>query len=153
MVLTLTGGCRCGAVSLELRVKDVPPIYCCHCLDCQKWSGSAFAEQAIIPEQAIVLTGPVAEGAVVSRQGGKSVQRACAICHSRIYSTNPSRPGVALLRAGTLDIATSLQPALHIWTRRKQAWIALPDEMPAYEEGPPVEVFKSLAARGAAIGG
>lgn len=145
--LTLTGSCRCGATTYELRVVKAPPVYCCHCLDCQKWSGSAFAEQAAIPEAAITVNGPAAESSVLSRQGNPSVQRVCSVCHSRIYSTNPNRPGLALLRAGTLDTAASLEPELHIWTSRKQAWISLPDEILAYQEGPPIEVFKEFATR------
>ena len=143
-IMTLTGSCRCGAVGYELRVNGVPPVYCCHCLDCQKWSGSAFAEQAVIPEDAITLTGPLAEGPVVSRRGGQSVQRACAICHSRLYSTNPARPGLALLRAGTLDMATALEPRVHVWTKRKQSWLSLPETVPAFDEMPPIEEFRML---------
>jgi hypothetical protein len=149
MTMTLTGSCRCGAVEYKLRLRGLPPVYCCHCLDCQKWSGSAFAQQAVIPEAAIVLAGAIAENPVLSRQGGTSIQRACAICHSRIYSTNPTRPGLALLRAGTLDISSSLKPILHIWTCRKQSWVSLPEDVPSYDQGPPSEIFRSLASQAA----
>lgn len=144
---TLAGSCRCGATSYELSVVGNPPVYCCHCLDCQKWSGSAFAEQAAIPQSAIELSGQVVECEVVSRQGNTSIQRVCRVCHSRIYSTNPSRPGLALLRAGSLDIASSLEPELHIWTSRKQCWLALPKGVATYEQNPPIEVFKTFISR------
>lgn len=142
--ISLTGSCRCDAVTYELTLNELPRIYCCHCLDCQKWSGSAFAEQAVIPEASIRMTGSVVCAEVTSRQGGKSIQYVCGACHNRIYSVNPARPGIALLRAGTLDDTTELQPRLHMWIKRKQQWVTLPDGVPAFEEAPPIEELRAL---------
>ena len=41
--MTFTGACRCGATRYELAVDSLTAIYCCHCTDCQRWSGSAFS--------------------------------------------------------------------------------------------------------------
>ena len=92
----LKGGWRCGAVGYEIALSGDLPVYCCHCLDCQKWSGSAFAEQGVIREDAIKTQGPVITSPVTSRQGGQTIQYVCGICHSRIYSTNPARPSPGL---------------------------------------------------------
>lgn len=139
-----TGSCRCGAVTYELVRDEPPPVYCCHCHDCQKWSGSAFAEQAVIAEETITTSGPLVHTSVTSHQDGRSVQHVCGACHSRIYSTNPARPGIALLRAGTLDVTSDLRPRAHIWTRSKQAWLTLPRNVPLFDEGPSPEEFRAL---------
>ena len=144
MIGKLKGGCRCGAVSYELASSGDLPVYCCHCLDCQKWSGSAFAEQAVIGESSIKVEGPVTRSPVTSRQGGQSIQYVCSICHSRIYSTNPTRPGIALLRAGTLDETDKLRPRAHVWVKRKQPWVTLPGDVPAFEEAPSPEEIRAL---------
>lgn len=148
MAKTVSGSCRCGAVSYEIDVEDDPPVYCCHCLDCQKWSGSAFAEQAIVPENSIRVTGPILRAEVTSWQGNQSIQYVCGHCHSRICSTNPKRPGIALLRAGTLAEADHLRPRMHIWIKRKQPWITLPDDVAAFEENAPAEEFMALMQPG-----
>ena len=41
----------------------------------------------------------------------------CGICHARVYNTNSSRPGVAVVRAGTLDRSDELDVAAHIWAK------------------------------------
>lgn len=43
----LTGGCLCGAVRYQLSEKLGPIVYC-HCFQCRKASGSAFASNAPI---------------------------------------------------------------------------------------------------------
>ncbi len=59
--MTIEGGCRCGAVRYTIAAKRIDAVYCCHCTDCQRWSGSAFSEQAVIREDAISASGPVIE--------------------------------------------------------------------------------------------
>ena len=140
----LTGGCRCGAVTYSLANDAAPLVYCCHCLDCQKSSGSAFAEQAIIRETDIHAAGPLVRFEVTGRQGIRSVQYGCGICHSRIYNTNVARPGIAILRAGTLDQTRALRPRLHIWVASKQAWLTLPRDVETFDRSPPPEHFRAL---------
>ena len=141
----MEGGCRCGACRYTLALDALPPVYCCHCLDCQSWSGSAFVEQAVIRPDTIAMTGPVVEGDVLMPSGSVSHQVACGQCFSRLVSTNASRPGMALLRAGTLDDSDRIEPRAHIWTRRKQRWIGIAEGVPCFpENAPPAEMMAIL---------
>ncbi|MBC9032063.1 GFA family protein [Sphingomonas sp. JC676] len=140
----IAGGCRCGAVRYTLAVDALPPVYCCHCLDCQTWSGSAFAEQAVIAVDAIAVEGQPVEYAFTNPSGSTSRQFICGICHSRVYNTNSARPGLAVVRAGTLDESDRLVPRAHIWVKRKQAWIAIPDDVPQFAESAPVDQFARI---------
>lgn len=138
--MSVAGGCRCGACRYTLAV-DAPPIYCCHCLICQTWSGSSFAIQAIVRQDAITATGPIVDYDHVNAGGATSHQRVCATCHTRLWNTNSSRPGVAVVRAGTFDDSNTLVPAAHIWTSRKQPWVVLDDTVATWPETPPVAEF------------
>ncbi len=142
--MTIEGGCRCGAVRYTLALDHLPPTYACHCLECQTWSGSAFSQQALLAEGAIAVTGPVV---LYERTTGDrtSFQRMCGICHTRIYNTNTRRPGVAVVRAGTLDDSHLLDVVAHIWTKRKQPWLTLPEGVPAWLESAPAgHLFAAL---------
>ena len=145
--MTIAGGCRCGAVRYTLALDAIPPAYACHCHQCQTWSGSAFSEQALLPEDALTVTGAVVlyERTTEDRT---SFQRMCGVCHTRIYNTNTRRPGIAVVRAGTLDDSHLIDVVAHIWTKRKQAWLALPEGVPAWPEGAPLQELAAALGRG-----
>jgi len=131
------GGCRCGAVRYALARDDLPRTYACHCLDCQTWSGSAFSQQALVPEHAFTATGPLVVYELTHASGRVSTQRLCGVCHTRVFNTNTARPGVVVLRAGTLDRSDELQVVAHIWVKRKQPWLSLPADVPSWPEAAP----------------
>lgn len=115
----------------------MPPVYCCHCRDCQTWSGSAFSEQAVVGEAQVVVThGEVEIYERVNESGAISVQRLCGSCHTRLWNTNSARPGIAVIRAGTLDASDALIPRAHMWVRRKQPWITIAPDVAAWDETP-----------------
>lgn len=134
------GGCRCGRVRYRVRLEAPPRAYACHCHDCQTWSGSAFSLQFIAPEAELEVTGapdlyerPSEDGTRTSRQRG------CSVCLTRVFNTNTARPGLAVVRAGTLDRSDEVAVVAHIWTKRKMAGVALPEGVPAWTESAPRE--------------
>ena len=142
MAEAITGGCRCGAVRYRLDAAAMPPVYCCHCHYCQTWSGSAFSQQAVVTETQIAVTeGEPVVFERVNDSGGVSTQYVCGACHTRLWNTNSSRPGLAVVRAGTLDASDTLIPRAHIWTKRKQPWVVIADGVPSWDETPPVAEF------------
>jgi len=137
--VTIEGGCRCGAVRYRVALDALPPTYACHCTDCQTWSGSAFSQQAVVMEGAIDPSGPIVLYELTSASGHISRQRMCGLCHTRIFNTNSARPGIAVIRAGTLDQSNELIVTAHIWVRSKQPWLELPEGAPVWPESPPPE--------------
>ena len=139
--MSIEGGCRCGAARYTLALEDLPQTYLCHCTDCQTWSGSAFSQQAVVPEEALQASGPITVFELQSPSGHISRQRMCSICHTRLFNTNSARPGLAVIRAGTLDRSSELNVTAHIWTRSKQPWLELPQDVPSWPEAPPPEAM------------
>jgi hypothetical protein len=146
----IEGGCRCGRVRYRIPGPALPRAYACHCRDCQTWSGSAFSTQFILPEDQLVVTGEPALFELASPDGGRtSRQRGCPVCFTRVYNTNTRRPGLAVVRAGTLDRSDELTLVAHIWTKRKLAGLEIPVGTPAWEEGaPPAEFAAALTGQG-----
>jgi len=140
----IAGGCRCGAVRYALAVDAVPGTYACHCTICQRSTGASFAHQMPVLEDALTVTGELTAVPMPTLSGGLSVQRYCANCLTRIYNTNDAWPGRAIVRAGTVDGSERLSPRLHIYISTKQPWITLPENVPAYPEGAPLEVWRTL---------
>jgi hypothetical protein len=144
----IEGGCRCGRIRYRADLARLPNAYACHCRDCQTWSGSAFSVQFILPEDQLEVTGGPALFELTSPEGSRtSRQRACPICFTRVYNTNTRRPGMAVVRAGTLDRSDELQIVAHIWTKRKMAGIDVPEGLPTWDEGAPPADFAAALLR------
>ena len=142
----LAGGCRCGAVRYTVALDVLPPAYACHCHTCQRWSGSAFSIQLLLAENQLTVEGPVTT-LEIRTEDRVSSQRVCEKCHSRIYNTNTRRPGVAVLRAGTLDDSEALECVAHIFTAYRQRWFVLPEGVPAWPEAAPMADFIATLQR------
>jgi hypothetical protein len=146
MVATMTdaieGGCRCGRIRYKALLARLPRVYACHCQDCQTWSGSAFSLQFILPEDQLQVIGEPALFELTAPEGDRtSRQRGCPTCFTRIYNTNTRRPGLSVVRAGTLDRSDELAIVAHMWTKRRLAGIAIPDGVPAWPEAAPPADF------------
>jgi hypothetical protein len=133
---TLTGGCVCGAVRYSWTPTIKFKIYACHCTDCQKRSGASFTLQQLALEADFTVEGDMIEGGFTQPSGARARLFACPKCHSRIYGANDQRPGVLIIRAGTLDHNKDIVPDVHVWTRSKQPWIALPPEAKVMDTQP-----------------
>jgi hypothetical protein len=145
---TIEGGCRCGQIRYRVATDRLPRVYACHCRDCQTWSGSAFSLQFILPENQLEVTGePLLYERISPESARTSYQRGCPACLTRIYNTNSARPGLAVVRAGTLDRSDELNVVAHIWTKRKLAGIVIPDNVPSWLEGAPPADFAAALFR------
>jgi len=127
------GGCACGAVRYRLTT-DPLFTHCCHCLNCQRQTGSAFVINLLIEAARMELLAGVPQPVEVLRDDG-SKQRIfrCPTCQVAVFSEY-GRPGVRFVRGGTLDQPDEIAPDVHIFTRSKVSWITLPDAVPAFDE-------------------
>lgn len=107
--------------------------HCCHCLNCQRQTGSAFVINALIEADRFELVEGDLHVVGVPRDDG-SVQRIhrCPRCQTAVYSEY-GRPEVRFVRAGTLDDPSEVAPDVHIFTRSTLPWVTLPESVPAFE--------------------
>jgi hypothetical protein len=137
----LEGGCSCGAV--RYRLKDRPMFTnCCHCLDCQRQTGSAFVINAIIETDRIELIGEAPQPVRMATDSGRphDIYR-CAKCETAVWSDYGGRPWARFVRVGTLDDPTQIAPDAHIFARTKQPWVGLPKDAAVFD------IFYDMAAQ------
>jgi hypothetical protein len=132
MDATLEGGCACGAVRYRLTSEPMF-VHCCHCLNCQRQTGSAFVINLLIEAGRVESLGTDPVPADVPRDDG-SRQRIyrCPDCQVAVYSEY-SRPEVLFVRGGTLVHPGAATPDVHIFTVSKLPWVELPAGVPAFE--------------------
>ena len=125
------GGCACGAVRYRLASEPLF-VHCCHCLNCQRQTGSAFVINILIETNRVELLAGEPEAIAVPRSGGKKQKIwRCPTCQIAVYSQYTT-PRVRFVRAGTLDDPSSVAPDVHIFTRSKLPWVTLPESVPAF---------------------
>ena len=126
------GGCACGAVRYRLPTEPLF-THCCHCLSCQRQTGSAFVINVLIEADRVEVLGGDPQPVDVPRDDG-STQRIfrCPNCQVAVFSQY-GHPGVRFVRGGTLDAPASVAPDVHIFTRSKLPWVTLPASVPAFE--------------------
>jgi hypothetical protein len=126
------GGCSCGAVRYRLA-SDPLFVHCCHCLNCQRQTGSAFVINLLIEADRVELVSGAPQPIDVPRDDG-SKQRIyrCPTCQVAVFSEY-GRPEIKFVRGGTLDQPSGVAPDVHIFTRSKLPWVTLPDSVSAFE--------------------
>ena len=126
------GGCACGTVRYRLTSEPLF-VHCCHCLNCQRQTGSAFVINVLIETDRVELTAGAPQPVAVPRDRGKTqtIWR-CPACEVAVFSEYTS-PAIRFVRAGTLDEPSSVMPDVHIYTRSKLPWVVIPESTPAFE--------------------
>ena len=128
------GGCACGAVRYRLASEPMF-VHCCHCLNCQRQTGSAFVINLLIESDRVeLLVRRAAAGRRAARRHGdpQRIYR-CADCQVAVYERVQDWPEILFVRGGTLDEPSSVEPDIHIFTRSKLPWVTLPEGVPAVE--------------------
>lgn len=141
----LSGGCDCRGCRYELAAQSPLPIYACHCRRCQTRSGSAFALHMMIAADELTLQGET-KSLERSQDQVTFEETFCAQCFTRLFNRNSLLPETLFLRAGTLVDSAQLVPMVHIWTKRKQPWVQLPDSAATFVESPSPEEFTAAVA-------
>lgn len=131
----ITGSCHCGAVKYEVPGRLLRFVNC-HCDDCRKFSGSAFASIVVAESEGFRV---VAGADYVATYASSPPKRRCFCrqCGTHLYAFSENRPGMVILPAGPLDADPGLRPDVHIWTSAKAPWHEILDDLPRIPEGFP----------------
>jgi len=137
MAKKISGGCICGAIQYEC---DADPLLMlnCHCRDCQRASGSAYAAILAAPKAAVQLRGELHYHGIVGGSG-KLIQRGfCPTCGSQVTMKLELLPDVLGLQAASLDDPSIYRPAMDVFTSSAQPWDHMDPSLQKYSDGPPL---------------
>ena len=125
---SVTGGCLCGAVRYSIDAEPLPGRQLlCHCVDCQKQTGTAFVSGIAFPADNVVVTGPVTTYTQPGGQSGEAMNRRfCTRCGSPIM-IDKDGTGRKLIMAGTLDDKTLFRPVLNLFCEQAPHWVVMPE--------------------------
>lgn len=100
-------------------------ISVCHCLNCKKRSGSAFAAQARWPDAQVTIKGGYKEWQLTGDSGSTATFRFCPECGSDIAYVIDSWPGVTAVPIGAFADPDFPAPGFSAYENRKHHWVEI----------------------------
>ncbi len=135
MKTPFTGGCICGAIRYECSAAPIA-MGNCHCRDCQKATGTAFAAAILVPRNAVAITGDVKYYDVTGDSGQIISRGFCPNCGSRLFGKRAVADFLSIM-AGTLDEPSGFRPAMDFYTASAQPWDYMNPDLPKFPQSPP----------------
>jgi len=153
---SLEGGCDCRAVRYRLLSSPLI-VHACHCSQCRRLSGAAFALNALIETDRLeTLAGEPRPVPVTGASGKPQAVFRCPGCQTALWSHYPGAgTKIAFVRVGTLDRPEVLPPDIHIYTATRLPWLELAKDaraVPEYYSAREVWPAESLARRERLLG-
>lgn len=120
--------CRCGQLRAT-ATGDPVRVSVCHCLNCKKRSGSAFAVQARWPSEQVALEGRSKSWVKVADSGNRATFHFCPDCGSDLYYVNQGIfEELIAIPLGAFDDPFFLRPHFSVWEERKHDWVEISGE-------------------------
>lgn len=129
----LEGRCACGAVKYRLGGEPMF-VHCCHCLDCQRITGSAFVINLWIEGKLVEADHSLLKS--YRLKGGSGADHDvffCPACGTTMWSKYQRAGESLFVRAGTLEDPSWVKPDVYIFTRSKLPWVRLPEGANVFE--------------------
>ena len=126
---TRTASCRCGQLRATVIGEPVR-VSACHCLDCKKRSGSAFAVQARWPVDQVTIEGESKSWVNIADSGNRITFHFCPDCGSDVHYEIDGRfddkfNGLVAIPLGAFDDPYSLTPRFSVWEERRHDWVEI----------------------------
>jgi hypothetical protein len=124
------GGCACGAIRYRAEGEPLFSMNC-HCRDCQRETGSAYAAVLAVPGAAFKVVQGSPKYFDLTADSGQTTRRCfCGDCGSPLFG----RPGLGgdmvTIRAGSLDDPSAFRPSQDIYTASAQPWDYMNPKLP-----------------------
>ena len=106
----------------------------CHCLACQRRTGSAFGIQARFPAERVHVAGRFAEYVRTSDEGEERTFRFCPDCGATVFWTLAAVPDAIAVPIGAFADPTFPSPTVSVYGSRRHPWVSLPDTVIRHED-------------------
>jgi hypothetical protein len=126
-VASRTAACSCGQLRLTATGEPVR-ISMCHCLACQRRTGSAFGIQARFPAGRVHVEGRSTEYVRVSDHGEERRFSFCPECGATVYYRLPAAPDLVAVPVGAFADPGFPPPRISVYESRRHPWVAVPAE-------------------------
>jgi hypothetical protein len=119
--------CACG--QLRATTVDEPiRVSVCHCLACQKRTGSVFGAQARFRSASLQVAGDASLFTRVADSGRTTTYRFCPSCGSTVWYSLDEQPEVVAVPVGAFAEPGFPPPSRSVYEGRRHPWVSIPEE-------------------------
>ena len=124
---TRLASCSCGQLTAQV-VGEPVRISICHCLACQRRTGSVFGEQARFPREGASISGASSEYVRVGDEGSHVKFHFCPKCGSTVYYEPEGLEEFLAIPVGAFADPSFPAPRISVYESRKHQWVVAPPE-------------------------
>lgn len=124
-MITRVASCSCGQLTATVSGEPVR-VAVCHCLACQRRTGSVFGAQARFHDAQVSVTGRSTEFLRVGDEGSHARFRFCPNCGATVYYTIDERAGAVAIPVGAFAEPGFPAPTFSVYEERMHPWVGLP---------------------------
>jgi hypothetical protein len=121
---TREAACSCGQLRLAAD-GDPIRISMCHCLACQRRTGSAFGIQARFTSDRVQVVGRYGDYVRTSDEGEERTFHFCPDCGATVFYTLSTAPDVIAVPIGAFADPTFPPPTVSVFESRRHPWLAV----------------------------
>ncbi|OWQ93519.1 aldehyde-activating protein [Roseateles aquatilis] len=129
-----TASCSCGQLRIVVQGEPLGTGLC-HCLACQRRTGSVFAALAAFKEPYDVV-GIATDYVRTGDQGAQFRFRFCPVCGSNVFHTEEGVEGSVAVAVGAFGDPDFPPPEDSVYTCRKHRWVVLPEGIAVHDRDP-----------------
>lgn len=123
-----TASCSCGQLQAHVTADPIR-VSICHCLACQRRTGSVFGAQARFTSDSVTFTGTSKEFVRVGDEGTRIPFRFCPDCGSTVYYTLEGIDGAIAIPVGAFADPKFPSPTFSVYEERMHSWVSLPQDI------------------------
>jgi len=118
--------CQCGALTAEIEDGALPVTILCHCVDCQRRTGTPFGTMAYFPIERVKIAGKVKEYSRPADSGSTFTTGFCPTCGSSLYALTARLPAIVGIAVGAIGNGVLPPPAVSVYEQSLTDWIRVP---------------------------
>jgi hypothetical protein len=124
-----TAACSCGQLSVTVQGEPLR-VSVCHCLACQRRTGSVFGAQARFPREGATFQGESRTWSRTGDDGDRVAFHFCPTCGATVwYEIEGYDTDQLAIPVGAFADPGFPAPRVSVYEERRHAWVSLPDDM------------------------
>ena len=124
---TRLASCSCGQLTAQVAGEPVR-VSICHCLACQRRTGSVFGQQARFPRENVTIAGASTAYVRVGDEGSRITFHFCPDCGSTVYYEPEGLEAFVAIPVGAFADPGFPGPAFSVYELRKHSWVVPPPD-------------------------